>query len=307
MDNNVNIVSTTDSEDAVNAALGNLAKEQDLETKKSVSNQGTDLDETKENSDNSEDLEETSDEDESEEIEKDDEVKDDKPKKKGGFKKRIERFQRQLSEKDQEIASLRQQVSKTNQPQNVDEQKNESINKDTSGKPKASDFETHEDYVEALTDWKLEQREKINNEKKQKETVLNQVDQARRDFSQKISEFSKTASDFQELIEDLGNVVVSPALEETLHTSDVGVQVLYELAKNPQEFSRVNGLSPLALAREIGRLESKILSQQSSSKEVKTTKAPPPLKTVSSNTKAAKSPDDMDFQEYKKWRASNKK
>jgi hypothetical protein len=76
---------------------------------------------------------------------------------------------------------------------------------------------------------------------------------------------------------------------------------MYELAKNPEEFERINKLGALTAAREIGKIEAK-LPDLSSDKETKkiTTKAPAPLKPVGGGSTGTTVPlDELDYQAYK--------
>jgi hypothetical protein len=85
---------------------------------------------------------------------------------------------------------------------------------------------------------------------------------------------------------------------------------MYELAKNRKEYERINSLNALAMAREIGKIEAKLSRSKTTEAQEeikKITKAPAPLKPVGSKSSGIsnKSPDEMDFHEYKKWREAN--
>lgn len=310
---NINITSTTDSDDAVTAALGGLAKKTDevKEEKKSVSDQRNDQDEKNEQSGSSkEDLDDQSedDSDELDESEKDDEVKDDKPKKKGGFKKRIERFQKQISAKEQELAYWKEQALKGGQSKTDDQIKStQKAETPAEGKPKKEDFENLEDYLEAVTDWKVEQKEKAREVKKSEDETRSSYQKQVSSFQDKVSEFKKTADDFDEVINDVDHIPLSMGTQAVILNSEIGPRLLYEIAKDEALYEKINKMHPIDAARELGKIEAKLSSSESETKkEAKVTKAPAPIKTLSSNAKAQKSPDDMDFQEFKKWRALNK-
>jgi hypothetical protein len=62
------------------------------------------------------------------------------------------------------------------------------------------------------------------------------------------------------------------------------------------------------MAREIGRIETKLSqSKESKTETQKITKTPAPLKTVggSSTGVSSKNPDEMDYEDFKKWRLAN--
>jgi hypothetical protein len=308
------IESTTDSKEAVTAALGNLASKKESEVEqKSVSAQQDEQGETTENSDISdkESNEESSDyeaDDEADDSESDsEEIKDDeKPKKKkGGFKKRIERFQKQLSVKDQEIEFLKQQMSK-GKPSDEAAQAKPQV--DMSSKPTPDKFETHEEYIDALTDWKIESKEKLKEQKAKESEAKSEYQKQIESYQSKVLEVKKTHDDFDDVMEDVDDIKVSAAVHQIILDSDFGPNLAYELAKNKSEFERINKLSPLAAAKEIGKIEARLSNQSESKKEIKVTKAPQPLKAVGAGSKGSiqKSPDDMSFDEYKAWRKTQK-
>ena len=72
--------------------------------------------------------------------------------------KRINKLTSKLSEKDAELAALKAQL----------ENKHVEVPVVESKKPKFDDFSTIEEFTEALTDWKLEQKQ---NESKQRDAV----------------------------------------------------------------------------------------------------------------------------------------
>lgn len=309
----VQIVSTTDSDEAVLAATGGLAKNNESEETKSASSKdvkASKQDEITEDSETSEELEDS-------ESTDDEDIKDDKedqkPKKKGGFQKRIERFQKKLSEKDQALFEKDQIIARLSEKRagNPDELKPEKVEslKSSDSKPKSENFDTHEEYVDALTDWKLEQKEKEREQKSRENQIKTEQQKKVSDFQAKVQEFQKSHDDFDEVVSDVDDIPLSFALRDAIVTSDLGPQVMYELAQNRDELTRINSLSLVDAAREIGKIEARLSQESSSVKKIKTiTKAPPPIEPVGSkgSARVEKSPDDMSFNEFKKWRESKK-
>lgn len=107
-------------------------------------------------------------------------------------------------------------------------------------------------------------------------------------------------------MEDVDDIPMSLTVQEVILASDNGPELMYELAKNPEEYARICKLPAVQAARELGKFEARISSSQDTKKETKQltkTKAPPPIKPVGSKASSVtKSPDDMDFQEFKRWR-----
>lgn len=307
------VTSNENSKEAVTVYDDLAPKKESTDDKKSVSAQSDEQDETTENSEISDQelTDESSDyesDDEADDSENDsEEIKDDeKPKKKkGGFKKRIERFQKQLSVKDQEIEFLKQQMSKGKPSDEVAHVKPQVDNSD---KPTPDKFETHEEYIDALTDWKIESKDKLKEQKAKESEAKSEYQKQIESYQSKVAEIKKTHNDFDEVMEDVDDIMVSPSVQQIIIDSDFGPALAYELAKNKGEFERINKLSPLAAAKEIGKIEARLSNQSESKKEIKVTKAPQPLKTVGAGSKGTiqKSPDDMSFEEYKAWRKTQK-
>jgi len=291
----IKIESTTETQEQVLAAVGSGNAEGNVvdqsaqgteQVSASSENANSQSDETTENSEVSEEIEENSEEsgEENEEVKADSEEK--AGKKKSGFQRRVEKLNKRLSVAEQEKEYWRELALKNTQnPEKT--QPAETTQKAQEGKPSPDDFETHEDYVEALTDWKLEQREKANQEKEFKTKIQNEF-QAKVDaHNERVTKFAEKNADFHDVLEGVDDVKVSSAVQELILGSENGPELMYELAKNREEFARINKLSPLAAAREFGKLEARLAKASEVQKETKTTKAPKPLTPVSAKTSGA--------------------
>ena len=288
----IQVMSTTDSKEAVQALNSALANKESDETKNTASSESEESDtqdETIEASDTSSKTDE--DEADSSVSEDDDGLKDEskedqKPKKKGGFQKKIDKLSAKAARAREEAEYWRNEALKA-KPQEKPEvnTKPKTETQSLSTKPKEESFDTHAEYVEALTDWKIEQRDKDREMKAKEVEVKTQYEKAVKSFQQKVSEFQKSHDDFKEALEDVDDIPLSFGLQEVIVSSDFGPQVMYELAKNREELERVNRLSPLAAAREIGKIEARLAKESDSSEKNqninKQTKAPPPINPVS--------------------------
>lgn len=312
----VQITSTTDSVEEVNAALGNQPPaKQTVEEKLSASapEETPESDETGEESETSEDVSEESDAEELEASETEEgEPKDEeqKPKKKGGVQKRIGKLVSKLSAAEQEIQRLRTiSEVKAEKPQVVIEAKIES-----QGEPKADDFDTNAEFVRAMAKWEVQEARAADQKAANEQHLKDDYQKAMNAHQARVDSFKKENNDYvdviQEFMADHGDLQFSPALNEAILSSDLGPALIYELAKKPDELMRINALSYGAAQREIGRLEARLEgSPQKKEPETKMkTKAPAPITPVGSRSsgKSAKNPEDMSFQEYKGWRESQK-
>lgn len=315
----VQIVSTTDSLEQVNAALGGLApKESKEETQTAPAPKE---EQGEKDAKASEALEEVSEESEDQKSkDSDDHDEDSKEedgeknqKRKPGIEKKISKLTRRVSEKEQEIERLRQENDALRR---VTKPAEEALKPEVklSDEPKAEDFDTHADYIKAVAKWTLKTEAQAAESKKQAEASASEYKKLQEAHISRLQEFVKTQTDFDEVIADYladhGDMKFSDTLEEAILTSDLGPAIVYELARNPDELKRINSLGVVQAGKEIGKLEAKLAKAQESSKTVETkiTKAPPPLKPVGSAKSGAliKSIDEMSFQEYKKARAEGR-
>lgn len=180
------------------------------------------------------------------------------------------------------------------------------------GKPKLEDFQTLEEYQEALTDWKLDQREKAKAEAEAKRAH----DTAEREAFETWAKREKAAKKAHEDYEDTLETVTIPdgpgvpAARQAMLESELGAEILYHLAKQPNELKRIAALSPVSAVREIGKLEA-ALQKSSSAPENGTpriTGAPkPPPPTGRPSKTSSDTPEEAakrgDFRAYAKLRA----
>ncbi len=95
-------------------------------------------------------------------------------------------------------------------------------------------------------------------------------------------------------------IATTPALLEALHESPKGARIAHYLATHLDEAAAIARLSPLATAREIGRLEAQlstpVVERPGPPKTV--TKAPAPVSTLRPAAQIKKDLGEMDMGEY---------
>lgn len=223
------------------------------------------------------------------EVEKDEPQDGEKPKEKlGGFTKK-------LMAKDARIAELEAKLA-GNEPKTVET---------PSDKPKLDDFETYDQYTEALTDWKFDQRAKEQESKSREEALRNEAKKRMETYGAKADEFAKDNPDFDEVVSE--SDAFTPIMVQAIQDSDLGPQVAYYLAKNPDEAEKLKGLGVVAMNRALGRIEAKLETNEAKP-AVRTTNAPPPIKPVSRSASTTVDPynSEMSADEYAKWRRQRK-
>jgi len=149
--------------------------------------------------------------------------------------------------------------------------------------PKPSDFKTQAEYDDAMADL----RQKLASYKameKKAERTINNIDQEYMEtlgqgWQDKVTEVSTSIKDWQAVV-SAARVPLTPELTMAIMESDVGPQIAYHLAKNPEEAYEIAGLSPIGQARRIGQLESKIQSGGMKPPEIPVSQAKPPVAPV---------------------------
>ena len=317
----IQVESTTDTKEEIVAAMGGKQEpsaeasseqevSQDEQQEVVESESGQEVDQDEKEAEESETSEESEDTEEAEvEVEK-------KPKPKRGFKRRIDKLNSKLSAAEQEKEYWRQQAL-ANQSQETEKESTIQQSDNENQKPSADDFETHEEFIEALSDWKVEQKLQARENASKERQIKLEKESKLTSFQEKVSDFSETVEDFNEVIEDVDDIVMSVAVQECLLESENGPELMYRLAKDPVEYKRICALSPVAAARAIGRFEAKFQKSEPSEvkpkEKIKTSNAPKPPKTLGSRasggTKKTIYDSDISQREFEKQRmeqASNR-
>lgn len=193
-------------------------------------------------------------------------------------------------------------------------------------KPKKEDFEDEAEFYEALTDWKVENKLKVNKLEDDKKTELDAEHDAVQVVEQVINEVVEkgrdTFEDFDEIVYSKDLDITQPMVEVII-LSDIAEHVLYYLGKNPDEAAAISKMSTLKIAKEIGKIEVKVAAEipklnvsteggvetpeiipevKPVTVPKKTTKTPDPITPVKVTGAIEKDPSQMTPKEYRTWR-----
>lgn len=129
-----------------------------------------------------------------------------------------------------------------------------------SERPNEDDFDSYDDYIDAFTDWKVEQakislRKEIEQERRDAEEAERR-EAAQRSWNEKLVAARERYDDWDEVFSEAGDVTISPEVAEAIQSSDVGPDLLRHLCLHPELTDRLNQVSAIQAALEIGRLES---------------------------------------------------
>ena len=207
-----------------------------------------------------------------------------KPKAKGGFQKRIDRLTKSLREEQSKREELEKRLA---EKPAAAASKEETPKPDE--RPKLADFNGDADkWFDARVEWDKKQAAKQAEEEERREVFDT--------YEVRKAEAAERHEDWEEIKAELeaGNYPISFPATNAIIESEIGPEIAYYLAKNPEELERINDItSALSVAREIGKIEAKLSAQTSESpKKVIRTNAPKPITPVGGSTKRTVSIDD---------------
>lgn len=214
--------------------------------------------------------------------------------------KRPSRYQRLKRERDALAAKLAQQESRPLAAAADDKAAlDDLVRKDIGDPPKEEDFK--DDwfaYERALTAYETEKRIATRDIRRQAQQAQQTQQEATRELFQDYQERQREArsgiSDFDQVMKAAANLKVSPAVGQLLLESEKSAVIEYHLAKNPDALDRLNAMSPLGAAKEIGRLEDRL-----SLPNPKTaTKAAPPIKSPKGGASPVVDLSKMSMEDY---------
>jgi hypothetical protein len=148
-------------------------------------------------------------------------------------------------------------------------------------KPREDQFSTTAEYVDALTDWKLENR---LSGLEQKVIATQQQNAVITEWNAKVAAArAEYGDDFDDAAADIATVPITPStpvINEVLQASPRGADILYYLATNRDEAIRIVNLSPARAVVEIGKIEAYIEAEKKVAKAPvkKVSSAPEPIK-----------------------------
>lgn len=186
---------------------------------------------------------------------------------------------------ERELELLREQIARQQQAERPQPQ----------GKPTPDQFQDYESYIDALSDWKVDQKlGALRAESEQAQQARIRAERAEAARTRLMSGADR--------FEDFDAVVNNPALPITqamadaIVESDMGSDIAYFLGTNLAEAQQISRLSPVAQIRAIAALETRLKAPP------KPTEAPEPITPASAKAKSDKTPSEMTPKEFAEWR-----
>lgn len=206
-----------------------------------------------------------------------------------GVQKRLDEMRRQIGDAQRVNDKLLSLIEKTLT-------KGEAVQAPVapSGPPKRDDYESHEEYLEARSDWKVQQAIAEIAMKAERAKQEQAVKARESSWNERIEKARSKYDDFDDVA--LGErTVITPAMAEAIKESDMGADLAYWLGKNADEAKRIAGLSAVAQVREIGKIEAR-LSEKPAAKPV--SKTPAPIEAIGGGKTPSNDLSKMSMDEY---------
>ena len=144
-------------------------------------------------------------------------------------------------------------------------------------------FESTEAYADALAYQKAEELLAKREAAKQQSQVLESYHDLEEEARTKYDDFEQVAYN--------PKLPVTNVMAETIQSSEIGPELAYYLGSNPKEAERISRMTPLSQAKEIGKIEAKLVSAPPVKK---TTSAPAPISPVTARSSGSPAFDTTD-------------
>ena len=184
------------------------------------------------------------------------------------------------------------------------------------GVPQPEAYGTHAEYVQAVSQWAVDQNEQRKAQQAAQDALTTAWDKQEAEAKAKYDDYDEALT--------ADTTRYHPAVLHAIQTSEHGAEVAYHLATHPEEAQRIAALPPAAAVRALGRLEATLetrtastasgaahgggttapaQSQPSAGPVQQPTPKPRPLTPVggAGTGGSAVSPDAMDFDAYTAW------
>lgn len=156
-------------------------------------------------------------------------------------------------------------------------------NRPPAAMPSADQFNSVDDYAEALATRKAEELLARRDAQKQRTEFVEAYHDREEDARNKYDDFEQVAYN--------PNLRITDVMAETIQTSDVGPDVAYFLGSNPKEADRIARLPPILQAKEIGKIEARLASDPPVKKS---SSAPSPISPVTARGSGSPAYDTTD-------------
>ena len=178
--------------------------------------------------------------------------------------------------------------------------------------PQPHQFSDAFEYAKALAEFTAEKALKERDRQEVERKAAEERQKVMDAWAQKVEAAKAELPDFDDMIQS-SDVVVTDPVRDAILESDIGPQILYHLAENPEVAEKLASMSIPAALRQLGKLEAKLEKaveeqpEKPSKPVVKKSNAPEPIKPLRAASAATDIPVDSDGQfhgTYQQWKAA---
>jgi hypothetical protein len=236
-----------------------------------------------------------------------------------GEKKQNPKLEKRFSELTKQREAARQEAEREREARqalearlkDLESKANPPKAEDPDPKPDPAQFNDAIEYAEALAEWTTDRKMRERDQAEMQRKVQEEQSRLRQKFQERLETAKQEMPDYEDMIAS-SDVAVSQPVTDAIIESDVGPQILYYLAENP-DFAR--GLAEKSITsqlRAIGRLEAKFEKTEApkaTAKEpvAKKSNAPAPINPLRAGGNPADISLDADRQfhgTYQQWKAA---
>jgi hypothetical protein len=226
--------------------------------------------------------------------------------------RRIDRLTRQREDARREQAALKARLEMLEQGYRREPPAPEPVPLHQQPEPREEEYPSQQEWFKAVRDWdKAQLKQELAREQQEVRRLAAAQQRQARMVEQSQAARQKYA-DFDTVLDRLTGLYTSPALDACVHESDLGAELAYYLAQHPDEITRLNQVAqqaPLAMAREIGKLEARLSAPAAASngtppRPEPPSPLPPPVQPVAGAGQpgpAEPNFDTMSQKEFEAW------
>jgi signal recognition particle GTPase len=179
-------------------------------------------------------------------------------------------------------------------------------------KPNPTQFNDALEYAEALAEWTTDRKMRERDQAELARKVEEEQSRMRQKFQDRLDIAKQDMPDYEEMVAS-SDVSVSQPVTDAIIESDVGPQILYYLAENPEFARELGDKSITSQLRAIGRLEAKFEKSEPAAKPsvrepvAKKSNAPAPINPLKSGGNPSDITLDADRKfhgTYQQWKAA---
>jgi hypothetical protein len=191
--------------------------------------------------------------------------------------------------------------------------KYEPVKQISDDEPRPTDFTDINEYSKALKDWTAETTLKKRAQEEAEIKAISAQEKANQDWNERKAAAKKDLPDYKEVINSVADKNVQDAIQLAVWDSEIGPQLLYHLAKNPDLVDKLNQMTPVRALREMGKLELELSPKAANKNATEISKAPAPINPLSKASTPVTSlrgsqevPATMDYEQWKEARKAGR-